>query len=176
MRFTRIALVAMVLLQVWLVLPVQAKKTPPRQEVTGEIMIGTPDCSKGLHRRAHLIFGETVQGITAFRFDVDPKTWNRPFVLEPTPGIELTGTDLMVVFYYGDLGAPNENDPRATLFWEKPGGETGYVPVDSTEAFVLFCQGSQYVDNPSGGLNAGFTYIATGRKQIVVTPSPSPTN
>ncbi len=175
MRFPRTILIALVASQLLHLAPSLAKKPSPRQEVIGEILLGTPDCSKGIHRRAHLVLGDPVNGNTAYRFDVDPKTWRRPFVLEPTPGIEVTGTDLMVVFYYGDLGAPTDDDPRATLFWENAGGETGYVPTDSTEAFVLFCQGSQYIDNPSGGLQAGFTYIAEGRKQIVVTPSPSPT-
>jgi hypothetical protein len=168
------ALVAMLLVQVWIVLPVQAKKSV-RQEVSGEIMVGTPDCSKGIHRRAHLLFGGSTNGVTAYRFDVDSKTWNRPFVLEATPGVELAGTDLMLVFYYGDLGAPTDDDPRATLFYEHKGGETGYVPADATEAFVLFCQGSTYLDNPSAGLQAAFTYVAEGRKQVVPVPSASPT-
>ncbi|HVF52268.1 MAG TPA: hypothetical protein VNC78_01545 [Actinomycetota bacterium] len=166
MRVRRGLLVAVLMVQMLPLAHASAAKESPRQEEEGVILVGTPDCS--YTRTIYLLGGEATHEVFTYRFDVDPKTWQRPFVLEPRPGIEVTGTDLMVTFLFGDLGTPGDvlSPPPFVTYLNDPGGEKGIVPNGATDAFIQFCQGSSVpTTHPSGGLQAGFHYLAEGPKK-----------
>ncbi len=139
---------------------------PPTQTVEGSVAImakftDLASCYSGLHRRSAIVTQEMVNGIVGYHFDVDKKTWNKKFKLEPTAGEGDVDLDL---FLYSHVPPVTEwpDDPQNAGFpvsqdfnTREPGGEAGIVPKGTTYAIVCMYAGPTHY-----GFNADFTYTA----------------
>lgn len=146
------------------------KKKPakPVQVVEGSIALPAPfaqgtfdGCWGGLTRRTTGQTGGAVNGVTGYYFDIDKKSWNKPFKLEALSG---GGTVDLDIFLYMHYPAPDEvqNDPvnggtpvSIDYTTREPGGEVGKVPPNTTKAIVCMYAGPDYQ-----GYDAEFAYTA----------------
>ena len=147
-------------------LPGSAGAGAPKQTEEGIILAPAPfvddsGCFAGLHRRGAILTAENNNGIVGWHFDVDPKTWNKKFVLEPSGGL---GNVDMDILFYQEFGTPQDvvedpggaGAPTSVGFQNrKIGGETGKVPAKFNKAIVCIYTGAQ-----SQGGGATFTYTA----------------
>lgn len=147
-------------------LPGAATAGKPKQSVEGMIALPAPytddsGCFAGLHRRGAIVSQENNNGVIGWHFDVDPKTWNKKFVLEPSGGF---GTVDMDILFYQEFGTMEDvvNDPGGagapasiSFATREAGGEGGKVPKTFTKAIICIYSGGQY---QGGGAN--FTYTA----------------
>ena len=148
------------------VMPATAGAGAPKQEEEGMILLPAPftddtGCFAGLHRRGAIMTQENNNGIVGWHFDVDPKTWNKKFVLEPSGGL---GTVDMDILFYQEFGTPEDvvSDPLAAgapasvgYQTREAGGEAGKVPKTFNKAIICIYSGALY---QGGGGN--FTYTA----------------
>jgi len=140
----------------------------PKQTVEGSIALPAPfaqgtfdGCWGGFTRRTTGQTGGAVNGVTGYYFDVDKKTWNKSFKLEPTGGQGYVDLDL---FLYSHYPAPAEtvDDPvnggtpvSVDYQTREAGGESGKVPPRTVKGLVCMYGG------PTGaGFDATFTYTA----------------
>lgn len=146
----------------------QAGKKKPVQVVEGSIMLPAPfaqgtfdGCWGGLTRRTTGQTGGAVNGVTGYYFDVDKKSWNKPFKLEATGG---QGTVDLDIFLYLHYPSPEEtqNDPvnggtpvSIDYTTREPGGEVGKVPPNAVKGIVCMYAGPSHQ-----GFDATFTYTA----------------
>lgn len=143
----------------------KAKK--PVQVVEGSVALPSPfvqsaapggsgvpfdGCWGGLTRQTTGQTGGAVNGVTGYYFDIDPKSWNKPFKLEATGG---EGTvDLDLFLYYSFPGA--DGTATSTDFQTREeGGEVGKVPPSAIKGLVCLYGGDAYY-----GYNATFNYTA----------------
>lgn len=142
----------------------QKKGKGKKQEVEGTIALPArhPDgCYTGLSRHLWSLFGEASRGVLGYVFDVDKKTWKKPFVLEVTGGAGYIDLDL--TYYLLDFATQEEflNDPLPAAgptvgFEEKmEGGEFGKVPEQAVKAIACI-----YASEDGTGLGAEFKYTA----------------
>ena len=139
------------------------KGKAPTQTESGTLLLPAPytddtGCYAGLHRRFVIATGEAVnEGPIGYNFEVDPKTWNKKFVLTPTGG---QGTVDMDIYFYSDFGTVddvtgdplNAGSPYTVSFnTRNTDGEFGKVPPDMNKVIVCML---------AGGANATFEYTA----------------
>lgn len=149
------------------------KKPPVLQTVEGHISLpaGHPanadGCFAGLHRRLLILSNgaEQIQGVVGYHWDVDPKTWNKPFKLTPSGGVGTVDFDL---YFYSEYGSadptgsdPVNFNPGATVEFtdRKAGGEAGKVPATMKHAITCI-YGNNAPAGPQAGANADFVYKA----------------
>ena len=144
------------------------KKKAPIQTVEGSIALPAPfaqgtfdGCWGGLTRRGTGNTNGAVNGVTGYLFDIDPKTWNKPFVLEATGGEGTVDLDLFMYIHYPPP-EETQNDPvnggvpvSVDYQTREAGGEAGKVPPQTTKAIVCMYAGPEYQ-----GFNSTFTYNA----------------
>jgi hypothetical protein len=103
----------------------------------------------------------TANGIIGYEFDVDPATWNKPFVLEATGG---QGNVDLDIYFYSEFGTVDDvvNDPTnagspytVQYNTRAPGGEAAIVPKDMNKVIVCLYGGAQ-----GAGGGATFDYAA----------------
>ena len=147
------------------------KKKSYKQTQEGTIMLPAPfaqdmsKCYAGLHRRSDTLSQGNENGITGYHFDVDKKTWNKPFNLAVTAA---EGDADLDIYFYSHYPTVDEwqNDPQnagapvsVDFINRKIGGEKGKVPADTTKAIVCL-----YAGDPGTGAyyatNAAFKYVA----------------
>ena len=115
-----------------------------KQTVEGAILAPArhPDgCYTGLSRHYWSLTGHE-GGLIGFTFDVDKKTWNKPFKLDATGGVGVVDLDL--TYYLGDFASRDEwvadpmpAAPAVAQFQTHDGpGEKGKVPKHSIKAVV----------------------------------------
>lgn len=148
------------------ILPATAGAGEPIQTEEGMILLPAPfvddsGCFAGLHRRGAIMTQENNNGIVGWHFDVDPKTWKKRFVLEPSGGL---GTVDMDILFYQEFGTPQQvvEDPLAAgapvsmgFQTREAGGEKGKVPPKFNKVIICIYSGALY---QGGGAN--FTYTA----------------
>lgn len=144
-------------------LPGSAGAGKPKQTVEGSIAAAPrhPDgCYTGVHRRLQAISGQQAQGIVGYDFDVDKKTYNKPFVLELTNGLNYV--DLDITYYLNERetledfqGGDPTGHPTVAYTTHEAGGEKGKVPVGALYAIVCI-----YQSEAGAGALADFTYTA----------------
>ena len=88
-----------------------------------------------------------VNEIVGYTFDVDPKTFNKPFKLEVDGG---AGMDISFYADLGDITDPTTAPANVPFATAGPGGESGLVPKGYPIAFVCMTEGAE----------AAFTYTA----------------
>lgn len=144
------------------------KKKKPVQVVEGSIMLPAPfaqgvfeGCWGGLTRRTTGQTGGAVNGVTGYYFDVDKKSWNKPFKLEPTGGQGSVDLDLFLYIHYPPP-EETQNDPvnggtpiSVDFTTREAGGETGTVPPNTVKGIVCMYAGPSHQ-----GFDATFTYTA----------------
>jgi hypothetical protein len=130
---------------------IAGKKKPVVQHVEGTILVpqggnAAATCVYRAQRALYIAMGEQANGVFGYTFPVDPRTVNKPFVLEGSDG---AGLDIS---FYGELGTDPAADAPANYAYENPGvgGEKGVVPVGFPNAFVCLTDGA----------NANFMYMA----------------
>ncbi|HET7481285.1 MAG TPA: hypothetical protein VFK89_00355 [Actinomycetota bacterium] len=145
----------------------KAKKAKPVQTEAGQIVAPAPytddsGCYAGLHRRGAILTQGNNNGVIGWSFDVDPKTYNRPFKLEPSGGFG--SVDMDITFYLADFGTIDDvagdplnagAPPTIDFNTREAGGEAGKVPPMSKHAIICIYTGAQ---GQGGGAN--FTYNA----------------
>ena len=150
------------------IVPVASAGKKPRQTETGIVAAPAPytddsGCYAGLHRRAAIVTMNNANGPIGHNFEVDPKTWNKPFTLE-VASTAAGDADLDIYFYLADLGTPQQvaEDPLnagspATISFNtrEAGGEVGKVPA--TAKHVIVCQ---YGGAQGASAGAEFVYNA----------------
>ena len=119
-------------------------------------------CYSGLHRRVAIVGQEQVNGVTGYHFDVDKRTWNKPFNLKLVEG--QGPVDLDITFYteFGTVEQATDTAyaPTNVVFEKrKPGGEKGKVPADMNKAIVCIYGGDPGT-GPTAGAAATFEYVA----------------
>lgn len=147
------------------------KKKRFKQTQEGSIVLPAPfaqdqsKCYAGLHRRSDTATQGQENGVTGYHFDIDKRTWNKPFRLDVT-GAE-GDADLDIYFYShypsidewpndpGNAGAPVSVD----FINRKAGGEKGKVPARTTKAVVCLYAGDPGT-GPTYATNAAFKYVA----------------
>src|SRR5688572_8972161 len=77
------------------------KKKKVKQSVDGSVAVptvhqDTTKCYAGIHRRIETASSGNGQGVTGYHFDIDKKTWNKPFALKTTSE---TPADIDIYFY-----------------------------------------------------------------------------
>ncbi|MDQ3963172.1 MAG: hypothetical protein M3277_04555 [Actinomycetota bacterium] len=104
-------------------------------------------CVWRTQRALYIAFGDAINGIVGYTFQVDPKTANKKFTLEVTD----TGAGVDIQFY-AELGDDPTAEAPANVGFETPGpgGEKGTVPEGYPNAFVCLTDGA----------NASFVYKA----------------
>ena len=140
----------------------------PIQSVEGSIALPAPfaqgtfdGCWGGLTRRTTGMTGGAVNGVTGYYFDVDKKTWNKPFKLEATGGQGYVDFDLFLYSHYPSVEETaddpvNGGTPVSIDFQTREaGGESGKVPPRTVKAIVCMYAGPE-----GAGAGASFTYTA----------------
>jgi hypothetical protein len=165
----KVLIVALTALMAATLLPsAHAAKKKPIQQIDGTIMMPAPfaqdtfaGCWGGLTRRTSGQSGGQVNGVTGYYFDIDKKTWNKPFKLAVTGGEGTVDLDLFMYLHYP---APEETvddpvnggTPTSIDFQNREeGGEVGKVPPNTTKAIVCMYGGPD-----AYGYDAAFTYTA----------------
>ena len=146
------------------------KKKAPIQVVEGTIALPSPfaqgspafsGCWGGLTRRTSGQTGGAVNGVTGYYFDIDPKSWNKPFKLEVVSGQGTVDLDLFMYMHYPppeetQNDPVNGGTPTSIDFQNREeGGEAGKVPPNTTKAIVCLYGGPDYY-----GYDSAFTYTA----------------
>ncbi len=131
-----------------------AKKAHQHQEGFVQYPAPAPpqprSCFPGITRNLAILFGEDeYNGVFGYLFDVNKKTWGKPFRLELTEA--QLAADLDISFYAG-LGEPYPGAaPENEVFETRAaGGEAGIVPEKMTKAIVCMYT----------GYNSQFSYAA----------------
>jgi hypothetical protein len=131
--------------------PASAGKKGAHQHVEGSVAVpqgtqGAAGCVYRTQRALYIAFGDAINGIFGYTFQVDPRTANKKFKLEVSDG---AGVDLQ---FYAELGSDPTADAPANVGFETPGpgGEKGTVPEGYPNAFVCLTDGA----------NASFVYKA----------------
>ena len=127
-----------------------AKKKAVVQTVEGSIALPQPytaGCIYRAQRTAYSVAGAQVNEIVGYTFDVDPKTFNKPFKLEVDGG---AGMDISFYADLGDITDPTTAPANVPFATAGPGGESGLVPKGYPIAFVCMTEGAE----------AAFTYTA----------------
>lgn len=138
------------------------KSKPVVQTVEGTVPLPAPytddsGCYAGLHRRGSIVTGGANNEVIGYEFDVDEKTWGKPFALEITGG---QGSVDLDIYFYAKFGTQedvindplNAGSPYTVSFNTRDNvGESGEVPVDMTKVIVCMM---------AGGADATFTYNA----------------
>ena len=145
-----------------------AQAGKPVQTEEGSIALPAPfaqgtfdGCWGGLTRRGTGQTGGAVNGVTGYVFDIDKKSWNKPFKLEVTGGEGVVDLDpFLYIHYPGPEETPNDpvngGTPSSIDFQTREeGGESGKVPPNTTKAIVCMYAGPTHQ-----GFNAAFTYTA----------------
>ena len=145
------------------------KKKKVKQTESGTIVLPAPfpsdmsGCYAGLHRRVAVVSdGEDHNGVVGYSFDIDKKTWKKPFKLAVEEG---QGDVDLDIHFYTEFGTVEQaSDPAyapVAYAYEtrKPGGEKGKVPVDMTRAIVCI-YGGDPGSGPTAGAQATFQYVA----------------
>ena len=141
------------------------KKAKPVQVVEGNVALPSPfaqsavggaepfdGCWGGLTRQTTGQTGGAVNGVTGYYFDIDPKSWNKPFKLEATGGDGTVDFDLFLYFAFpGADGTASSTDFQT----REEGGEAGKVPPNTIKGLVCLYGGPAYY-----GYNATFNYTA----------------
>ena len=147
----------------------------PAQTVEGSILLPAPfaqsatagepfeGCWGGATRRSTGQTGGAVNGVSGYYFDVDKKTWNKPFKLEVTGGQGTVDLDLFLyIVYPGPTAAIEEVDPvnggattSVDFQTREEGGEIGKVPPKAVKGIVCMYGGPSHQ-----GFDATFTYTA----------------
>lgn len=144
-----------------------AGKKHKQQTVEGNILLPAPflndsGCYAGLYRRHNAFTMGAGQGSNGYHFEVDEKTWKKPFVLETTGG--QGHVDLDIYFYLDDLTTAEDfitqgGDPAppAAISYNtrEAGGEADLVPEMAENVIVCMYGGGQ-----GTGFGASFTYTA----------------
>lgn len=137
------------------------KKKPKPQVEEGSIALPAPwiddsGCYAGLYRRISILSGESDphKGTIGYSFDVDKKTWNKPFFLEGD------GNGDLDIYFYTELGTPEDvitdpgaagNPPSVSFNDRNTDGEYGKVPPEMNK--VIICMMTE-------GSETSFTYTA----------------
>lgn len=147
-----VALAASALLIAGLAGGASAGKKGAHQHVEGTIALpqgtgGASTCVYRTQRALYIAFGDAINGIVGYTFEVDPKTNNKKFKLD----VSGTGAGVDIQFY-ADLGTDPTAEAPANVGYETPGpgGEEGTVPPGYPNAFVCLTEGA----------NASFSYMA----------------
>jgi hypothetical protein len=157
---------ALAVLMVAALVPQAIAGKKPKQTVEGQIALPAPytddsGCYAGLHRRMAILTQEQVNGVIGYHFDIDKKTWNKPFKLVAEGGQGHIDLD---IYFYSQFGTPEDvaGDPLntgspATIQYNtrEAGGEKGKVPATFTKAIVCL-----YSGGAGQGGGASFTYTA----------------
>ena len=119
-------------------------------------------CYAGLHRRVAIAGDENVNGVTGYHFDVNKKTWKKPFNLSVVEG--QGPVDLDITFYteFGTVEQATDTayaPPNVVFDTRKPGGEKGKVPAKMNKAIVCIYGGDPGT-GPTAGAAASFKYVA----------------
>lgn len=129
-----------------------AGKGAAHQHVEGTVLLpqgtgGAAGCVYRAQRALYIAFGDAINGVFGYTFEVDQKTANKKFVLN----VSGTGAGVDLSFY-GDLGTDPTADAPANVGFETPGpgGEKGTVPKGYPNAFVCLTEGA----------SASFEYMA----------------
>ncbi len=132
-------------------LPVSGSAAPGKsQTVDGSVALravfpaDTNSCFAGAHRRGAVVTSEQNNGVVGYHFDVDKKSWKKPFTLEVTGG--QAAVDLDIVFYpeFGTTEQATDtaySPPYVTFEERGPGGEKGKVPKGMNKAIVCMYDG-----------------------------------
>lgn len=164
----KILTLALTVLMAVVVAPGATAGKKPRQTVEGTIAAPAPytddsGCFAGLHRRGAILTQGQNNGAVGWSFDVDPKTWKRPFKLDVV-GAAAGTADIDITFYFSDFGTPdvvvsdpaNAGSPSTYAYQTRAaGGEAGKVPDQAKHVIVCAYGGGQ-------GASAGvdFSYNA----------------
>lgn len=133
---------------------IAAKKKKPaaRQTVDGSILVpqggnAAATCVYRAHRAAYIAFGDAVNGLFGYTFQVDPKTAGLPFKLtvDGAAGVDIS--------FYGDLGTDPAADAPGNIAFETPGpgGEEGTVPAGYPNGMVCLTEGANATFNYTAG-------------------------
>jgi len=137
-----------------------------QQKVEGMIALPAPfvddsGCFAGLHRRTAIVTQENSSGLIGYNFDVDKKTWGKPFVLEASGGAGHVDLD---IYFYQEFGTIEDvvsdpggaGAPASVQFnTREAGGEAGIVPKKYNK--VIICM---YGGQLGAGFGANFVYTA----------------
>jgi hypothetical protein len=145
------------------------KKKSVKQTESGTIVLPAvfpadmSGCYSGLHRRiAVATGGEQHNGVVGYSFDIDKRTWKKPFKLVVEEG---QGDVDLDIHFYSEFGTveqatdPAYAPPAFAYETRKPGGEKGKVPEDMERAIVCI-YGGDPGSGPTGGAQATFQYVA----------------
>lgn len=138
------------------------KSKPVVQTVEGSVPLPAPytddsGCYAGLHRRGSILTNGQANEVIGYEFEVDEKTWGKPFFLEITGG---QGSVDLDIYFYSEFGTQDDviNDPlnagtpyTVSFNTRDNVGESGEVPADMTKVIVCMM---------AGGAAATFTYNA----------------
>lgn len=91
-------------------------------------------------------------GVTGYFFDIDPKSWNKPFKLEATGGEGTVDFDLFMYYTFPGAG---ETAASTDFQTREEGGEAGKVPPNAAKGLICLYGGDVYY-----GYNATFNYTA----------------
>ena len=147
------------------VVPSASAGKKPRQTETGLVVAPAPytddtGCYAGLHRRGNILTQGNNNGPIGHHFEVDPKTWNKPFTLE-VAGTAAGSADLDIYFYLSDLGTPQQvvedpqnagSPPTISFNTREAGGEADKVPAQAKHVIVCQYGGAQ-------GASAGAEFV-----------------
>jgi hypothetical protein len=147
------------------------KKKAFVQTQEGSILLPAPfyndlaSCYAGLHRRSDTVSQGQENGVTGYHFNIDKRTWNKPFKLDVV-GAE-GPADLDMYFYVKYPGLDEwPNDPvnaggpiSVDFTTRKAGGEKGKVPPQTSKAIVCLYAGDPGT-GPTYASQAAFKYVA----------------
>lgn len=132
------------------------KKPVPHQHVEGSIALpqggnAAAPCVYRSQRALYIAFGDAINGIFGYTFEVDQKTAGLPFKIDVTGPTGVDGVDIQ---FYAELGTDPTADAPANVGYETPGpgGEEGTIPAGLPNAFVCLTEGA----------NGTFTYMGGG--------------
>lgn len=129
------------------------KKKATHQHVEGDVLVpqgtqGAAGCVWRTQRALYIAFGDAINGIVGYTFEVDPGTVGKKFKLEVSgPG---AGVDIQ---FYADLGDDPTADAPANIGYETPGpgGEKGTIPKGFPNAFICLTDGAAASFTYAGG-------------------------
>ena len=148
-----------------------AAKKKPKQKVEGSIYLpttfygDTSKCYAGAHRRVDTATQGQGNGYIGYNFDVDKKTWNKPFTLKAVGAAENIDLDIYMYSHYPTVDEwPNDPQNAGTpisvdFTTRKAGGESGKVPPMTKKAIVCIYAGDPTTGSV-GGTQASFAYTA----------------
>jgi hypothetical protein len=130
------------------------KKPAAHQHVEASILFpqggnAAAPCVYRTQRALYIAFGDAINGVFGYTFEVDPKTAGLSFKIDVSGPSGIEGVDIQ---FYADLGTDPTAEAGANVGYETPGsgGEEGTVPAGYPNAFVCLTEGG----------DATFTYMA----------------